>query len=154
PGLADDWIVNLAGRVLEALEPSASVAPLAAPDAGSGSVNAAAAVHDERLASHEVAVVGGEEDERPHEILRHLRPLQHPRPDILLLALVRDVALVVTAQREPRGDGVHADAKLPQLPGQRAGESHHAALGSRVVDVVRNALEEGARRDVDDRALA
>lgn len=33
PGLADDWIVNLVDRVLEALEPSASVAPIVAPDA-------------------------------------------------------------------------------------------------------------------------
>src|SRR5437867_4372160 len=79
---------------------------------------------------------------------------QHPQIDVRLLALGRDVLLVLAAQREAGGDRVHADAELPQLPGQRAGEAHHAALGGGVVDVVRDALEEGARGDVDDGALA
>src|SRR6266849_6402366 len=44
--------------------------------------------------------------------------------------------------------------KLPQLAGERARKAHHAPLGGRVVDVVRDALPESARGDVDYLAFA
>src|SRR5437773_2428796 len=118
------------------------------------SVDAAAAVDEDRLARDEAAVVGGQEDERPDEILGDLGPLQHPRLDVRQLPLLRNVLLVLAAQGEARRDRVDADAELSQLARERAREPHHAALGGGVVDVVRDALEEGTRGDVDDRAPA
>src|SRR5262245_3107561 len=117
-------------------------------------VDAAPAVDQDGLAGDEIAVVRGEEDERTDEVFRNLRTLEHAQSNVRLLALVRHVLLVLAAQGEARRDGVHADAELTELAGQRAGEPHDAALGRRVVDVVRHALEERAGGDVDDLALA
>src|SRR2546427_648215 len=117
-------------------------------------MNAAAAVDEHRLTGHEVAVVGGQEHEGADEVLGHLGAFEHPGLDVGALALFGDVLLVLAAQREARRDGVHADAEGPELARERAREPHHAAFGRRVVDVVRDALEEGARGDVDDLALA
>src|SRR6266446_6578754 len=64
------------------------------------SVDVPAAIHQERLPGDEVTVIGGEEDERAHEVARHLGPFQHPQIDVRLLALGRDVLLVLAAQRE------------------------------------------------------
>src|SRR2546421_571554 len=117
-------------------------------------MNAPAPVHEQCLAGHERAVVGDEVDQRPHEVLRHLGALEHARLEVEALALLRDVLLVFAGQREAGRQRVDADAVRPQLPRQRAREADHAALGRRVVDVVRDALEERGRGDVDGRALA
>ena len=74
--------------------------------------------------------------------------------DVRQLPLLRNILLVLAAQGEARRDRVDADAELSQLARERAREPHHAALGGGVVDVVRDAFEEGARGDVDDRAPA
>src|SRR5467141_2850007 len=117
-------------------------------------MNAPATVHEQCLAGHERAVVGDEIDQRPHEVLGHLGALEHARLEVEALALLRDVLLVFAGQREAGRQRVDADAVRPQLPRQRAREADHATLGRRVVDVVRDALEERGRGDVDDHALA
>jgi hypothetical protein len=111
------------------------------------------AVHGNGLACDQVAVVRGKGDERPEQIRRNRGPLQHPRADVGLLALLGDVLLVLAAEREARRDRVRADAKLPELASQRTREPYRAAFGGGVVDVVSDALEECARGDVDDVAL-
>src|ERR671935_3264725 len=148
PVTTTTWLVK--SKAAAALNASSSCeAP--APRA---SMDAAAAVDQQRLAGHERAVVRGQIDQRADEVGRHLRATEHPRVDVGLLALLGDVLLVVAAQREAGRDRVDADAVRSQLAGERAREAHHATLRRRVVDVVRDALEEGAGGDVDDLAFA
>jgi nucleoside diphosphate kinase len=107
-----------------------------------GSPERGPAVDDEHLARHEVAVRRQQVHEGAFQVFRDLVPVQGPGAAAAVNGLV-----VPGAERlgegESRSERVDGDAVGAQLPGQRAGQGEHRALGG---DVVRHA----GRRGQDD----
>ena len=113
-----------------------------------------AAVDDDRLAGHEVAVVGGEEDHRADQVLGILIALEGAAfSSVRQLFRVGDAFLIRTRYCQAGHDRIHTNVVAADFPRQGAGEAQDAAFGRYVVQEKRRAGLGRARRDVDDLAL-
>src|SRR5680860_319022 len=92
-----------------------------------GSVELPAAVDDDSLASDEAALVGGEEGNQAHHVLRLLRALEAPSVDAVAFCPRHEVEAGL-GQGEPGSNGVHADAVRAELLGHDPVSYTHLTL--------------------------
>jgi len=75
-----------------------------------------AAVVEESLSRHEVALRGRQEENRPHQVLRFLDALEAAALAHLLVARANRVGQLILTHREARSHRVHRDPELSELP--------------------------------------
>src|ERR671937_1139584 len=94
----------------------------------SRSVHLGAAVHQQGLPGHEVALRRAQEHDRAHQVLRHFGAFEGAGLEALLVHGGPGLVDLIGADRQPWGDSVHSDVILPHLSRQRPGEPDDARL--------------------------
>src|SRR5262245_14248412 len=117
-------------------------------------VHDAAALDDEQLSGHKIAVRARQKERRADDVGGGFDALEGALIHALLASLADFVRHCLFAHRRAGSHAVDVNSPLAKLTRHDPSERHNAALGGGVVGHVTRAAEESAGSDVDDLAAS